>query len=65
MTLRGCRPGAKGTQRTEGNVCRDENLASDVYCFRLKELHDVEGKESLDESETTQLFHFYTLQIII
>lgn len=65
MTSGGCRPGAKGTQRTEGNVCRDETLASDVYCFRLKEFHDVEGKEGLDESKATQSFHFYALQIII
>lgn len=64
MTSVGCRLGAKWTQRTEGNICRNETFTRDVHCFRLKELHDVEETEGFDESEATPLFHFHTLQIV-
>lgn len=46
MNSVGCRGDAEWTQETEENVCRDGTLASNMCCFKLKELLCVEERRA-------------------
>lgn len=48
----------------KGDICRNKTLANHSFC-ELKELHCLEAKEGIDESEATQPSPFYILQIVI